>query len=98
MENKEQLSPEAIYELVADVGFRKYFHLGGLDATRVLIELCHIDRDKYVLDVGCASGKTACYIAKNYGCKVVGVDILERMIDRSNERAKRECVEDRVRF
>ncbi|NQE52679.1 putative arsenite methyltransferase [ANME-1 cluster archaeon GoMg3.2] len=50
------------------------------------------------MDVGCASGKTACYIAKKYGCKVVSVDILERMIDRSNERAKREGVEDRVRF
>ena len=98
MENKEQISPEVIYELVAYVGFRKHFHLGGLEATRELVELCHIDRDKYVLDVGCASGKTACYIAKNYGCKVVGVDILERMIDRSNERAKREGVEDRVRF
>lgn len=26
MENKEHLSPEVIYELVADVGFRKHFH------------------------------------------------------------------------
>ena len=98
MKNKEQLSPEAIYKLVAYVGFRKYFHLGGLEATRELVESCHIDGDKYVLDVGCASGKTACYIAKNYGCNVVGVDILKRMIDRSNERAKREGVDDRVIF
>jgi ubiquinone/menaquinone biosynthesis C-methylase UbiE len=94
----EKLSPKAIYQLVADVGFKKHFHLGGLEATRDLIELCHIDKDKYVLDVGCASGKTACYIAKIYGCGVVGVDVLERMIDRSNERAKREGVEDRVMF
>jgi SAM-dependent methyltransferase len=96
--NEEQLSPAAIYELVAYAGFRKYFHLGGLEATEELIELCHLDKDKYVLDVGCASGKTACYIAKRYGCGVVGVDILEKMIDRSNERAKREGVEDRVSF
>ena len=98
MENKKQLSPEVIYELVAYVGFRRHFHFGGFRATRELIELCHIDKDKYVLDVGCATGKTACYIAKGYGCRVVGVDILERMVGRANERAKREAVEDRVEF
>ena len=98
MKNKEQLSPEVIYKLIAYVGFRKHFHLGGLKATRELIELCHIDKDKYVLDVGCGSGKTACYIAKWYGCKVIGADILERMIDMANERAKKEGVEGRVRF
>lgn len=38
MKNKAQLSPEVIYELVAYVGFRKYFHLGGLKATMELIE------------------------------------------------------------
>ena len=98
MGNKEQLSPEVIYELVAYVGFTKPFHLGGFKATSELVELCHIDRDKYVLDVGCGTGKTPCYIAKEYGCKVVGSDISERMIDRSNERARREGVEDRVTF
>jgi len=31
-----------------------------MDATNELVELCNIDGDKYILDVGCASGKTAC--------------------------------------
>lgn len=98
MKDMDQLSPEVIYQLVADVGFRRYFHFGGLVATTEVIDLCHIDKDSYVLDVGCASGKTACYVARQYGCRVVGVDILERMIERSKERAKREGVEDKVRF
>ncbi len=98
MKDEDRLSPEMIYQLVADVGFRRYFHFGGLEATSELIESCHIDQDKYVLDVGCASGKTACYLAKHYGCRVVGVDILERMIERANERARAEGVEDRVSF
>ncbi len=98
MDNEKQLTPAVIYELFAYIGFKRHFHLGGMKATRELIELCHIDRDKYVLDVGCASGKTACYIAKTYGCRVVGVDISEGMVNRANERAKKERVKDRVSF
>ena len=73
-------------------------HMGGLKATEELIELCYIDKGKYVLDVGCGIGTTACYLTKKYGCRVVGVDISEKMIDWSNERAKREGIEDRVDF
>jgi len=103
MENKKQLSPETIselespyFELQASWGMTK--HMGGLKATRELVELCHINKGKYVLVVGCGVGITPCYLAKRYGCRVVGVDFSERMVDRSNERAKREGVEDRVEF
>jgi len=73
-------------------------HMGGLKATKELIELCHVDKNSYVLEVDCGVGATPCYIAKKYGCRVVGVDILKRMIERSKERAKRGRVEDRVEF
>jgi ubiquinone/menaquinone biosynthesis C-methylase UbiE len=72
--------------------------MGGIEATRELIKACHIDQDSYVLDVGCGVGMTACYMAKNCGCRVVGVDLSEEMIKRSNERAKRQNVEDKVKF
>jgi ubiquinone/menaquinone biosynthesis C-methylase UbiE len=103
MRNKKQLSQEKVSEteisyfgLQACWGATK--HMRGLKATRELIELCHINRDTYVLDVGCGVGVTFCYLAKKYGCKVVGADISERMIDRADERAKREHVKDRVEF
>ena len=50
------------FDLQAEMGFTK--HMGGLKTTRELIELCHIDKDTYVLDVGCGVGMSACYIAK----------------------------------
>lgn len=100
---RKELSPEGVsepesyyFELQAHIGATK--HGGGLKATRELIELCHIDKDKYVLDIGCGVGATPCYIAKRHGCRVVGVDISEGMINRSNGRAKREGLENRVEF
>lgn len=60
--------------------------------------MCRINKDKYVLDVGCGLGRTVCYIAKKHGCKMVGVDISDRMVEKSNQRARKEGVEDKVKF
>lgn len=94
----EEMSNSEIsyFELQAYVGTTK--HLGGFETTKALIKLCHINQDTYVLEVGCGVGATACYLAKEYGCRVVGVDLRESMIARSNERAQRENVEALVEF
>jgi arsenite methyltransferase len=84
------------FEFIAHIGMTK--HYGSMDATRRLIVLCRIGSGQYVLDVGCGVGATPCYLAKAAGCRVVGVDLLPKMIDRSRERAKAEGVEDRVEF
>ena len=94
----DRLTPTGIYELIAEVGFKKYFHLGGFDATRTLIDLCPINANSRVIDIGCASGKTACYLARRYGCNVIGVDILPGMVERAEERAKAEGVTGKVEF
>lgn len=85
-----------VFDFQAEMGLTK--QMGGLKTTEELVELCHIDQDTYVLDVGCGVGLTPCYLAKTYGCRVVGVDIRARMIERSNERARRERVEALVEF
>jgi arsenite methyltransferase len=84
------------FDFAAEVGLTK--HVGGLEATEAMVELCHIGEGKYVLDVGCGVGVTPCWIARRYGCKVMGVDILGEMVERSKERAKREGMPDRVEF
>jgi ubiquinone/menaquinone biosynthesis C-methylase UbiE len=98
MKMDDRLTPLSIYELVAEVGFRKYFHLGGFDATRELIDLCLVNENRRVIDIGCASGKTACYLAQRYGCNVLGVDILPAMVERAKERARAEGVTGKVDF
>lgn len=98
--NNSQVSIErdqpGFFDFAAEVGLTK--HIGGVAATDALVALCHIDQGSYVLDVGCGAGATACFLAKRVGSRVVGVGILEGMVERSRERAAREKVADRVEF
>ncbi len=86
----------AYLEVQAYWGITK--HMGGLKATEQLADLCNINGDKYILVVGCGVGVTPCYFAKKYGCKVVGIDLSAKMVDRSKERAKRADVDDKIEF
>jgi ubiquinone/menaquinone biosynthesis C-methylase UbiE len=87
---------EQFFEFAAEAGLTK--HLGGLDATTALAELCHIGQGDRILDVGCGVGQTAVSLAKQYGSIVVGVDIVPRMVERSQERARRAGVADLTEF
>lgn len=84
------------FDLQAYIGTTK--HMGGFETTQTLIDLCHVGQGTHVLDVGCGVGATACYLAKTYGCRVVGVDLRPSMVALSEERAWREGVEEQVQF
>lgn len=84
------------FDLQGYWGFTK--HMGGLNATNKLLKMCYVTKDRYVLVVGCGAGITPIYIAKEYGCKVVGVDISQKMIEWSKKRVKRENLESNVDF
>lgn len=87
---------QTFFDFAAEAGLTKHF--GGLEGTDELAGLCHIGTGAQVLDVGCGVGATCCYLAKKYGCRVVGVDIRARMVERCVERARREGVAGRVGF
>jgi ubiquinone/menaquinone biosynthesis C-methylase UbiE len=87
---------QGFFDFAAEVGFTK--HLGGVDATDELAELCKVTTGKHLLDVGCGAGVTACYLAREYGCRVTGVDILAEMVARSRERAAKEGLADQLSF
>jgi ubiquinone/menaquinone biosynthesis C-methylase UbiE len=97
----DELSPDQIlrlenpyFELQAFVGTTK--HMGGLKATRELIELCQVQRGTYVLDVGCGAGATPSYLAKEVGCRVMAVDIRQSMLALAAQRVQRDGVSDQV--
>jgi ubiquinone/menaquinone biosynthesis C-methylase UbiE len=84
------------FEFLAKVGLTK--HLGSMEATRKLIEMSRIRSGHFILEVGCGVGATVSYLVKSFGCRVVGLDVVERMIVQAQERARAERVESRVRF
>jgi ubiquinone/menaquinone biosynthesis C-methylase UbiE len=89
-------SAEQFFDFAAEVGFTK--HMGSVESTEKLVELCHIGEGKFVLDVGCGAGATPIHLVKQYHCKVIGVDISERMVKHCQERAKREGVAAETEF
>ena len=70
----------------ADLGL-EVLHPGGLEITRGLGELCHIEKDVRVLDVASGTGESACFVAEHFGCQMVGVDVSEYMIQRARRKA-----------
>jgi ubiquinone/menaquinone biosynthesis C-methylase UbiE len=87
---------QEFFDFAAEVGLTKHF--GGVGSTEALAEMCRIGEGSYVLDVGCGVGVTPCFLARRYGCRVVGVDIRPAMVERSRERARKEGLADKVEF
>jgi len=72
------------FEIQAKVGITK--HTGGLKATRELVKLCKVDDSDYLLVVGSGNGVSAIKIHRMTGCRVVGIDISEDMVERAREK------------
>lgn len=85
-----------VFDVQAKVGITK--HVGNVQATRELVELCRIQAGMEVLDVGCGVGQTPIFLVKEYGCRVVGIDIMQEMVLRAEERAAKAGVGSRTEF
>lgn len=85
--NGDQPHTASYFELQASWGVTKHF--GGTEVTDELVRLCQIDRGAYVLDVGCGTGMTPRYLVETIGCRVVGIDLSDRMIAWSKRRSQR---------
>ena len=94
-EQARQNKPENPYfEVQAELGITK--HAGGLAATKKLISLCQLDREKLILDVGCGAGISTVNLVRRSECQVIGIDLRLRMIERAAERLQDRGLTDKV--
>ena len=67
-------------------------HPGGFSATMEQLQAHPIPLHHHILEVGCGTGRTACYLASK-GYKVTAMDIRPDMLQKAKKRAKAEGVE-----
>jgi len=82
----------------SDVAALDQFHVGGLEATQELARLFSPAHGSYVLDIGSGLGGPSRYLAANYGCRVIGIDITEEYCRIASVLAARMGLEDRVEY
>lgn len=68
------------------------------EESKKIPTLLDLKPDSSVLEVGCGSGGYALYLAKDVGCKLVGIDINASGIQNANQLAAPEGLQARVRF
>lgn len=71
-------------------------YIGGIEGTKHLLEHLSIQHhdDFHVLEIGCATGYTSCWIGEEYGCKVTGVDLSDILIEKAQERAEKKGLDN----
>ncbi len=81
--------------MLEDLGMT-WLHPGGLPSTQRMLENLDLSPDDELLDLGCGVGSTSRFVAKKYGCRVVGVDRDPAMVESARKRTPAKAT--RVRF
>ncbi len=74
------------------------YHPGGVELTGRLGELMELSPQHHVLDVASGLGTSAIYLAQRFSCRVTGVDLSARNVERATEAAATAGISDRVFF
>ena len=73
-------------------------HTGGAIASIELLKKINISPDACVLDAGCGIGGSSRLLAKQFGCRVIGVDLADKFIKAANFLTTCTAQETRVSF
>ena len=71
---------------------------GGIGLTARLAEVASIGKGDTVLDIACGKGTTAFFLAQEYHCQVIGLDLSDKMITSCRSKADASGVAEQVSF
>src|SRR5665213_3304304 len=74
------------------------FHPGGLKLTERLGSLLQLTAESRVLDVASGTGASALFLARRFGCQVIGIDLGRQNVLRATETAAAQGLADQVQF
>lgn len=97
MAENKKVEEMSYFELLAWLGIGSS-HPGGFAATKQNLAAMPVKRDEQVLEAGCGSGLTACYLAQTTGARITGIDLNPLMIEKARLRAQKEGVVPRTQF
>jgi len=81
-----------------DISTFDEFHIRGRDASRELANLADLKAGEKVLDIGSGVGGPARTLAGEFGCQVVGLDLVEEYCRTADMLTARGGLSDRVSF
>jgi len=86
------------FQFMAKTLHMNVLHPGGFQGTELLAEQIGISENMTILDAGCGSGSSSIFLARRYGCRVVGIDIDHSSLSKAYAMAQRKGVLDHVAF
>lgn len=69
-----------------------------INENRALARLAHITATDHVLDAGCGVGGSSLFLAREFGCQVTGISLVDDQINTANKRAEKEGLAGIVTF
>lgn len=103
-------SSEIDYKILWHLNSQMAMHFGIWDKStknlkealqnenKILIKIAQIKSSDYVLDAGCGVGGSSIYLAKNIGCKVVGITLSKKQVKTAQTNSKGNFVNQLLDF
>jgi 2-polyprenyl-3-methyl-5-hydroxy-6-metoxy-1,4-benzoquinol methylase len=105
MDRVEKLAASLTAENIRILPYLPYllqdlFELGSIpeDIAHLIEKHIPIDTNFHILDLACGKGAVSIHLAQTFGCKVVGIDLMEAFIKEARYRAREYNVQHLIRF